>query len=567
MDSMPSSQSIRSINAETILPPVRSSSRPDSTPSSNSLPLEQRSASMQSLSQRLAESRSIASSEAPPMPFNTPSTLTTSSRHAREGASISGRTSEPVSPTSASRKLPDEDSEKLTEDIIAAMQTGSTNASPRRSSAEQARRGTAPRPDLGYHRRSSSDMLAFMAQQKQRPTAGHHRRSSSSIDANQKALPAKPASPAAQQQQQQKAWSASVAKVQAQQYAKVVALLSRDKPLPVAAVIKDEIKNCRGAGERAVLYARKINELATIESGLSYWLSKTQPSAPDVNDPQWARRRSSAATVQSMPSFNPHQHALREDNYSEAAFPLRRGSHDVYKARDITQRTPSVAPSTMVPNNIPYPGVYEDSQTLRTTSAMSNSTPSSFRSHSQSFASAALTATGLPRVGFFGNLGRKSSKRAPSSRHKGSDGAAGLSISGPIRAPSPESFASSGTRSVSLRPSGPRPSLSASSSDREIPTLQQQFATLPSSTSVRSLASIPQGSVMVNETLTQGSTRPAGSPLAYPASPNNEEALIAMADVLPDASKEVLIKYLTACNGDHLAAISAYFDDQRRPSQ
>lgn len=217
----------------------------------------------------------------------------------------------------------------------------------------------------------------------------------------------------------------------------------------------------------------------------------------------------------------------------------------------------------MVPNNIPYPGVYEDSQTLRTSSAMSSHPPSSFRSQSQSFASAALTAAGLPKVGFFGGLGRKSSKRATSSRHKASDGAAGLSISGPIRAPSPESFASSGTRSVSLRPSGPRPSISASSSDREIPTMQH-FGTLPTSASQRSLASIPQGSVAMSQTVPIASSRPAGSPLAYTAPQNNEEALTAMADVLPQASKDVLSKYLAACNGDHLAAISAYFDDQRR---
>lgn len=253
----------------------------------------------------------------------------------------------------------------------------------------------------------------------------------------------------------------------------------------------------------------------------------------------------------------------RDDNYSEAAFPIRHNSQDVYKARDITQRTPSVAPSTMVPNNIPYPGVYEDSQTLRTSSAMSSyPTSSTFRSQSHSFASAALNAAGLPKVGFFGGLGRKSSKRAASSRHKASDGAAGLSISGPIRAPSPEAYSAPGTRSVSLRPSGPRPSGSAGTSDREVPTMQP-YGTIPTSSSVRSLASIPQGSV-ASLTPAQLPSRPSGSPLAYVSSQGDEEALTAMADVLPQASKEVLAKYLAACNGDQFAAISAYFDDQRR---
>lgn len=266
----------------------------------------------------------------------------------------------------------------------------------------------------------------------------------------------------------------------------------------------------------------------------------------------------------STPLQTPTHHMSREDNYSEA-FPIRQNSQDVYKARDITQRTPSVAPSTMLPNNIPYPGVYEDSQTLRTTSSMSSHPPSStssFRSQSHSFASAALNAAGLPKVGFFGGLGRKSSKRAASSRHKASDGASNLSISGPIRAPSPEPYSTSGTRSVSLRPSGPRPSISGSSSDRELPTMQH-FGTMPTSSSLRSLASIPQGSVAGQAPSQAAPSRPTGSPLAFNTSIGNEEALTAMADVLPQASKEVLAKYLAACNGDQYAAISAYFDDQR----
>lgn len=271
--SLSSSQSIRNINAEAVLPPVRSSSRTDSPPI-RGLPLEQRSISLQSLSQRLADPHVLSPSTEPTL-FNVPSALSMSSRHAREGASVSARVSEPGSPTSPSRKFPVDSTDRLTEDIMAAMQqTAATTASSRRSSAEQAKRGSAPRPDLGYHRRSSSDMLALMAQQRQRPAVGHHRRSSSSIDANQKALPARPASSL----QQQKRLSASIAKIQSQQYAKLVALLTRNKPLPAAAQIKEEIRSCRSAGERAVLYARKINELAMVESGLEQWLSRTQPS-------------------------------------------------------------------------------------------------------------------------------------------------------------------------------------------------------------------------------------------------------------------------------------------------
>lgn len=264
------------------MPPVRSSSRPDSPPSTG-LPLEQRSISMQSLSQRLIDPRGASHSREQSLNVNVPSNFTISSRHAREGASASARTSEPSSPTSPARPLPSTSQNKLAEDIMSAMQSpdrteplslnngGSTVS--RRSSAEQVTRGTAPRPNLGYHRRSSSDMLALMSQQRQRPQMGHHRRSSSSIEAQNKALPTKP-----QSQNKAQRRSASLVKLQQQHYAKVVALLTRNKPLPEAVSIKEELRASRSAGERAVVYARKINDLAKTESGLVYWLSQTRPS-------------------------------------------------------------------------------------------------------------------------------------------------------------------------------------------------------------------------------------------------------------------------------------------------
>ena len=315
-------------------------------------------------------------------------------------------------------------------------------------------------------------------------------------------------------------------------------------------------------------------------------------------------------------------HAQRDENQSDAPFPLRKGSQDVYRARDITQRTPSVAPSTMVPSTIPYPGVYDNTQTLRTHSSLSHHSSGSGQTASTStgsgwgtgsFASAALNAAGLPsRVGFFG-LGRKSSKRLASSgnagaagsqRHRmglgmmsdaggagGSGSGAGLSISAPLQAPSGQLGAASVGRTTALRPSGPRPSLSTSSS--ELPASQ------PSSQSIRSLASqqylptIPSGfsssasgngslgCVSMQTSSSQGS-RPltggaggGGGTSPNPASGSagaggyssavttDQENLTAMADILPLAPRDVLARYLAQSNGDHLAAIGRYLDDER----
>lgn len=57
---------------------------------------------------------------------------------------------------------------------------------------------------------------------------------------------------------------------------KIRALLKRNKPLPRCVFLRDDIKSCRSAGERAVMYARKINDLSLCESGLEYWITQTR---------------------------------------------------------------------------------------------------------------------------------------------------------------------------------------------------------------------------------------------------------------------------------------------------
>lgn len=267
-------------------------------------------------------------------------------------------------------------------------------------------------------------------------------------------------------------------------------------------------------------------------------------------------------------SQDSQSHQLRGDNASEALFPLRKNSADVYKARDITQRAPSVAPSTMVPSSIPYPGVYNNTQTL--TTGMPSSASVSSKS-SGSFASAALNAAGLPsRVGFFG-LGRKTSKRVGSNAHSRREGtlnSGNLSISSPLQPPpEPAITASSSTRSSNhLRPSGPRPS-SSSNFERDGYAWPPSISSRHSHASITSLATLSSSSPMSTSLQANQPAKPltsSPSSLAYSSAVNTEDELLtSMSDILPHASKDVLVHYLRAARGDHLDAIGRFLEDEK----
>lgn len=283
-------------------------------------------------------------------------------------------------------------------------------------------------------------------------------------------------------------------------------------------------------------------------------------------------------SISSRPSFSSQGptsyqgHHVRDDNMSEAPFPLRAGSQDVYRARDITQRAPSVAPSTMVPNNIPYPGVYNSTSSLSTTSPLpphASATNLLMNQNSRSggtaasIASAALNAAGLPsRVGFFG-LGRKASKRSvasstnPRSRQGTNDsmtgiGQSNLSISAPLQPPPPPASSSMqhlppvASRSANMiRPSGPRPSFSSSGSERDHLVSSPPLSNTYSSAS--SLPSIPQQQQQPSYSTL--SSRPSMSSIAHSASSHstvNNDLVNTMQDILPQASKDVLARYLAA---------------------
>lgn len=573
-------------------PPTRSSSRPISPEDSRPVsPLKFRSSSF------------FGRSESPSMPSPTSSTLdrtviitgrdreaSVSSRFAREmdEPSLAGAGSSPPSPTQP-RRIFDE----LSTAITAAMDDASrspTNISPRNDLK------SLPSPPLGNieenpiaspgrdstgtlsptrevssslpsQNRSPSDVALASPT---RPTFGHHRTSSSGQIGKAISPPPghKRTGSSTSQRSIGKARPAGMPRLPSHSEAvpqldmeKVRKLLVRNRPAPRAALLREDLRRAKTTGERAVLYAQKINDLSVCESGLEYWIMHVRPPAPSSayrhTFASHSRKGSDATFRGTLGSSGPYQasHLTRDDNMSEAPFPLRKGSQDVYRARDITQRTPSVAPSTMVPSTIPYPGVYDNSQTLRTASAMSNYSSTSSNRQQANFAAAALNAAGLPSRSFFG-LGRKASKRAPSisqqrQQRSAMDSGTAMSISSPLQPP-PGPLLSTLGRNNGLRPSGPRPSISSSSSD--IPSLQ-------STTSIHSLASSPQPRYATTSPTVQASQLP---PTAYSGAVNSEaELLTAMSDILPMAGKDVLLRYLRAAKGDHLAAIGRYVDDER----
>jgi hypothetical protein len=263
-----------------IVPPVRSSSHTEASGAIFGRPLGQRSDSQNSLFayekygfNKPTYSRSnSASAELNAVT----SALSIVSRHAREGATTSPTDTEPAKTSHATPSNIDTTDAHF--GAPHAVDTGMVATPPlsRPISAEGPRDvNNGPRPQFG-HQRSSSDMLA-LASERQRPSIGDHRRSSST-ELSDKALPARPV----HGRQHRSSTSALQDKQSERQYmletARTAALLIRNKPLPAAAVIREEIRACRSAGERAVVYARKINELSTVDSGLLAWLSRTRPT-------------------------------------------------------------------------------------------------------------------------------------------------------------------------------------------------------------------------------------------------------------------------------------------------
>lgn len=255
--SISSSRSAKSGAAEVIAPPVRSSSRPD-----------------------------IATAASPEQGLHSPrGTHPYGARHAREAADTSGQGFMAVIESSRLGGNVVSSNTRPSVTVIGTSTQGAAEPTvPATASQHQipttggGLHSLRDRP--AHHRRSSSDAQTYLEQQRQKPFLGHHRRTSSNDSIN-KALPARPLSernpqiPSGHVSQQQRQ--------QDQYLTRLAASVKRNKPLPQAYFVKDELRSSRSSGERAVIYAHKINELAQEESGLLAWLLFTRPNRESCN--------------------------------------------------------------------------------------------------------------------------------------------------------------------------------------------------------------------------------------------------------------------------------------------
>ncbi|GAA5899324.1 uncharacterized protein JCM6883_005182 [Sporobolomyces salmoneus] len=356
--------------------------------------------------------------------------------------------------------------------------------------------------------------------------------------------------------------------------------LLRRRPLPMAIQATGELTRARTAGERARIYAKKINELNREQSRLDEWIDA-------MRKPHSAVGRATLTSPVSSPLRSTR--SFRQDA-STATFAPR---GDGYRAKEIVSTASTFGPRDLQPTNTPYPGV------LSYTSNLSSTTSISSQRSLGSGLPAVSAQPGSSSKSFFSrSLGRRASKREPpsSSHHASNTATGGGGVSGlPISNPSPLLYSSSSattTAPQNLRPiGGPRmpgsatvgPKLNSRASfDSRTPTATNS-PRFPQQQSQQSTTNVPS-----HAHRTSFSLGPASTPTSFTNSPNSfttvstspspllnsstplsgeegidEAALARLMDVLPQASRQELVKSLKkAGGGDDILAISIYLSER-----
>lgn len=326
------------------------------------------------------------------------------------------------------------------------------------------------------------------------------------------------------------------------------------KPWP-AAMLYGSIKSMKHPGERALAYARAVNELARADSGLQGWCATSIASfsrtpAKPTKASGFSALGLGATVNPPYPSISvpePDQHHPHLRNVSASSeFPMRQ---DAYAAREISQRVldPTDHP-TALPTTLPYPQLQQlQGQGIRPSASM----------QSVSSLSSGGIAGPTGKRGFFSRLGGKS---------KESSSALGPpSRSLAISSPAPARLSSDGGRlqATQAAPSGPRGPRAAGT-----PPLGPLASGVMSNEPRRSLDSGHSRFFASGANTGRGSfesARPAKTsapPLRGSALPVgvgggvavNEAELRTMVDVLPQAEKGILRAYLGRA-GDAMSAI------------
>ncbi|GAA5949934.1 hypothetical protein JCM3765_007743 [Sporobolomyces pararoseus] len=363
--------------------------------------------------------------------------------------------------------------------------------------------------------------------------------------------------------------------------------LLRRRPLPMAIQASGEIQRARTAGERARIYAAKINELNRENSRLDEWIDA-------VRGPRLAVSRAFVTSPTASPLRTAR--SFRQDA-STATFAPR---GDGYRAKEIVPST--FGPRDLQPINTPYPGV------LSHTSSLSNTTSISSQRSLGSGLPAVSAQSGSGKSSFFSrSLGRRTSKREPPSSLSSSStlpNGGGGGISGlPISNPSPLLYSSSATTTTApynLRSIvGPRMPGAGTGGSHQYPTLNSRASfdsrapTPTNSTTTYSnlphphRASISFGSASNTPNLSSAASMIPNSPNSFssvstspsPLLPSvslhsssvaatsdrdvDPEALNRLIDVLPQAPRADLVKSLRkAGGGDDILAISIYLSER-----
>ncbi|KAL7341048.1 hypothetical protein BJY59DRAFT_693732 [Rhodotorula toruloides] len=320
--------------------------------------------------------------------------------------------------------------------------------------------------------------------------------------------------------------------------------LHRRRPLPPAVQIAGELRRARTAGERARIYAEKINELAKEKSRLDDWIASTR-------DVRTAIGRS--PLVAGSPARN--RRTARQDA-SNATFAPR---GDGYRAREISPN--HFNPKEMVPSSTPYPGVLN---LMSPKSASYSSLGTTTSSAGKSFFS------GFGR----GSLGRRASKREHGTSHGQSSTSSSSfrsTISGPVQLLSSTNTALTSGNGVNLRSvlSGPRMPSQTSRASLDSRMSSPTSSPKPNSANA-SRNSFSFGGAAMTPALSASTSVPtllgarAGAPELATLAPDevDEEKLERLQDILPQAARADLVKALAKASGDDVLAISVFLHDE-----
>ncbi|EMD41105.1 hypothetical protein CERSUDRAFT_111682 [Gelatoporia subvermispora B] len=316
-----------------------------------------------------------------------------------------------------------------------------------------------------------------------------------------------------------------------------------------------EIASMRSALERSMCYAQKINELARYECGLSEWVISmsrvrtNHASSTNVSGPLML----STLSVTAQP-----RHASRSSMGSEATFPTR---PDAFTATDLSIRPIDTTAPTAAPPSLPYPSLAQ-SPTRR---PPVRSSTIMMGSPSRTLQLPLLPVGKSNGTGFFSSIGRKSSVK----RDKSSLPPTPATPSRVLTKRSPNQTATAVPKQIPLQsapsvPGGPRAAPGR--------VKRAQTISVSASPPVSAPEPIPPPSTSAHTTHRQssmarrpsifGRSRASGPTPPVTNSPEFEQQVDKLHDLLPHADRALLGAYLRR-TGQDILAIGQYIEDEK----